>query len=114
MTASAKIAVGDIVLVSFPFSDASAAKSRPALVMSECDAYGDALMAAITSNPHTPDGIELAAADLSQGSLKVRSWVKPHKVTPVEAARVVRVLARAKPQVLAAVRASLCPALGCC
>ncbi len=41
---------GDIVLVDFPFSDGSATKRRPALVISH-DAEDDILLARITSKP---------------------------------------------------------------
>ena len=49
---------GDIVLVRFPFTDLSAAKQRPALVISP-DAYavrhGDVVVLALTSRPQPDD-----------------------------------------------------------
>ena len=105
--------VGDVVLVTFPFSDGKTGKRRPALVMSQRDDYGDLLLLAITSNPGTPDGVSIGNADLASGTLPAQSWVKPLKLSSVHTSRVERVLAKAAPGVLASVRAKLCPVLGC-
>lgn len=107
------IDIGDIVLVEFPFSDASATKRRPALVMSLRDAYGDMLMLPLTSNPDTPDGIPVTTADMVRGSLPKPSWIKPDKLNCVDSQRVRQVLGASTPALLAEVRARLCPMLGC-
>ena len=44
------LTVGDIVLVAYPFSDGSASKQRPALVLATLDAYGDAHVSASFNN----------------------------------------------------------------
>lgn len=105
--------IGDVVLIAFPFSSGQASKTRPALVMSKRDAYGDVLLLAITSNPGTPSGIAITAADMVHGQLDRDSWIKPEKVNVVESVRIKRVLGHAKPAVLMQVRAHLCPLLGC-
>jgi mRNA interferase MazF len=64
---------GDLVLIPFPFSDLSAAKKRPVLMLTRPDAYGDFIALAVTSRPQTDHGIALAPADLAQGSLPLAS-----------------------------------------
>ena len=113
VTRPKSLAVGDVVLVAFPFSDGAAAKRRPALVLTLSDGYGDHLMLPITSNPQAADGIALTAGDMAEGTLAMASWIKPLKLSPVAASRVEKVLAKVRPAVLSKVRASLCPALGC-
>ncbi len=73
---------GDIVLVSFPFTDQSAAKQRPAVVISS-EAYHqtrrDLIIMAVTSQLRpTP----------SRGDVQVRAWqaaglLKPSAIKPV-------------------------------
>jgi hypothetical protein len=50
---------GDLVLISFPFSDLSAAKKRPVLMLTRPDAYGDFIALAVTSRPQTDHGIAI-------------------------------------------------------
>ncbi|ARJ64629.1 hypothetical protein WV31_02540 [Magnetospirillum sp. ME-1] len=40
---------GDLVLIPFPFSDLTAAKKPPVLVLTQPDAYGDFIALAVTS-----------------------------------------------------------------
>ncbi len=70
----------DIVLVRFPFSDASATKLRPALVISN-DAYHasrqDVLVCAITSQTVSLEyGVLLHPHQLEKGTLPNRSTVR--------------------------------------
>ncbi len=71
---------GDIVLLPFPFSDATGAKRRPALVLAELPFYGgmDYLVCMIssqkTSDPHS---IELQPSDIVTGRLAVQSYLRP-------------------------------------
>ena len=62
---------GDIVVISFPFSDLSNAKKRPVVVIAERDQ--DVLVCAITSNPES-DG--LALSGYREGSLAYPSKIK--------------------------------------
>ncbi len=43
---------GDLVLIPFPFSDLSASKKRPVLLVSRPDGYGDFVALAVTSRPY--------------------------------------------------------------
>ena len=42
---------GDLVLIPFPFSDLSAAKKRPVLLLTRPDVYGDFIALAVTRGP---------------------------------------------------------------
>lgn len=72
--------VGSVVLVPFPFSDLSASKLRPALVLA-ASGRGDWICAQITSNPYSdPMAIELTADNFATGSLNRTSYVRPGKL----------------------------------
>ena len=75
---------GDIVLVSFPFTDLTSSKRRPALIISP-DAFNaageDLVLAAITSHiTHDPSAVQLAGTDYSEGRLPKKSIIKTTKL----------------------------------
>src|SRR5882757_6074618 len=73
-------AAGQVVIVHFPFSDLTAAKLRPAVVLAEAG-RGDWVLCQITSNPYgDPNAIQLNNADIAQGSLRVTSYARPRKL----------------------------------
>ena len=73
-------AVGGVVLVPFPFSDLSASKLRPALVVA-ASGSGDWICAQITSNPYSDgNATEITDADFQTGSLHRVSYVRPGKL----------------------------------
>lgn len=72
--------VASVVLVPFPFSDLSASKLRPALVLAVAG-RGDWICAQITSNPYSdPTTIEINPVDFVTGSLNRVSYVRPNKL----------------------------------
>jgi mRNA interferase MazF len=74
---------GDIVSVSFPFTDASVFKKRPALVISnnKVNKTGDYLLVQITSKiKHDGLSLKLSESDLSGGVLPLKSYVRIHKI----------------------------------
>ncbi|HET9680045.1 MAG TPA: type II toxin-antitoxin system PemK/MazF family toxin [Gammaproteobacteria bacterium] len=69
-----------MVLVRFPFSDLSATKLRPALVLAN-SGRGDWICAQITSKPYAdPNAVTLGTEDLSGGDLNRTSYVRPSKL----------------------------------
>lgn len=69
-----------IVVVPFPFSDLSAMKLRPAVVLAETG-HGDWLLCQITSNPYIDsDAVRLTNAELERGSLQTVSFARPLKL----------------------------------
>jgi mRNA interferase MazF len=72
---------GDVVLVPFPFSDQSASKKRPAVIISS-DRYNklssDVVIMAITSKTHKADGpVEYVIEDWEKTGLLKPSLIKP-------------------------------------
>jgi mRNA interferase MazF len=71
---------GSVVLVTFPFSDLSQAKLRPAVVLADAG-RGDFVLCQVTSNAFAdPLAIELQAADFASGSLHRTSYARPGKL----------------------------------
>ena len=71
---------GDIVVLPFPFSDLSANKRRPALIVAEGE-YGDMILCQITSKPKKgAQSVELRDKDFQEGKLKITSYVRPKKI----------------------------------
>ena len=84
---------GDILLIPIPFTDLSAKKKRPVLVLSN-DSYNskteDIIVAAITSNITTKDYIvTLQSQDLDEGTLKVDSCIRVDKIYTLSQAIVI-------------------------
>ena len=73
-------AKGAVVLVAFPFSDLSASKVRPAVVLADAG-RGDYVLCQVTSNPYSDEkAILLEEADFESGSLQRKSFARPGKL----------------------------------
>lgn len=71
---------GAVVLVPFPFSDLSASRLRPAVVLADAR-RGDWVLCQVTSNAYAdPLAVEITAADLGAGSLHATSYARPGKL----------------------------------
>ena len=71
---------GSVVLVAFPFSDLSASKLRPAVVIASAGRH-DWILCQVTSNPYAdPNAIEISDLDFASGSLQRVSFVRPGKL----------------------------------
>jgi mRNA interferase MazF len=100
---------GDVVLTLFPFTDASGAKKRPALVV-QCDRNNgrlhDVILALITSNTQraalepTQLLIDIATADGAQSGLLHLSAVKCEQLMTVHVRLVDRVIGRLSPALM--------------
>jgi len=77
-------AVGQVVLVPFPYADFTRLKKRPALVISKAE-FNNLILCQVTSNSLTSQrAIELAAEDFEEGSLPIKSFIRPDKIFTVE------------------------------
>lgn len=90
---------GDIIVLPFPFSNATGSKRRPALVLAELPYFGgmDYLVCMITSqNSRDPHSIEIQPADLSLGQLAVQSSIRPLYLFAAESNTIVARIGRLK------------------
>lgn len=79
-----KLVKGDVVVLPFPFSDLSASKKRPALVISPLEGE-DLILCQITSQLRRDKySIVLTNFDFKQGNLKVESNIRPNKLFTAE------------------------------
>lgn len=73
-------ATRQVILISCPFSDLSASKLRPALVLADAG-KGDWVLCQITSNPYADAAaIELTESDFAEGSLQRPGYARPGKL----------------------------------
>ncbi len=103
---------GDLVLIPFPFSDLSATKKRPVLMLTQPDAYGDFVALAVTSRPQGEHGLALHPTDLLQGRLPVASWIRTDRVVTLDAGLILKSLGRVSDSVIDTALARLCGLLG--
>lgn len=104
-----------VVRVPFPFTDRNASKNRPALVLSDPDAFnqpaGHSVMAMITSLGHTPWPLDCPLADLAAAGLPAPSMVR-FKLFTLDHRLVRGQLGKLAVQDQAAVRTALAGLLG--
>lgn len=84
MSTAAEVLPGDVVVIPFPFTDQSAAKQRPALVLSGADfnRSGDMIVCAMTSNlAQAPASLVITPDDMQTGRLPAASRVRVGKVS---------------------------------
>jgi mRNA interferase MazF len=73
-------AAGEVVIVHFLFSDLTASKLRPAVVLAEAG-RGDWVLCQITSESYgDPRAIQLDTSDFAHGSLRLTSYARPGKL----------------------------------
>jgi|SRR3989338_4342949 len=71
---------GDVVVISFPFSDFLSSKRRPAFVIADGD-YGDVVMCQITSKfGHNSCCISVEESDFEKGKLRMKCFIRPKKL----------------------------------
>jgi mRNA interferase MazF len=88
------LAVRDVVLVPFPFSDLTSAKVRPAVTLAHAG-RGDWILCQITSNPYGDQrAISLNAADFAAGGLITASFARPGKLFTASGSLVIRSVGR--------------------
>jgi mRNA interferase MazF len=76
----AKFVKGDVVVITFPFSDLSQSKRRPALVVAMMDG-DDAVLCQITSKSlKDPYGVSIDDMDFVSGGLKQSGNIRPNRL----------------------------------
>lgn len=72
--------VGNIVSVTFPFSNLKGQKLRPALVLAEVE-FNNLILCQITSKPYSSKtAIRITPEDFIEGGLSIISYVRPDKL----------------------------------
>ena len=72
--------VGRVVSSSFPFSDLSTSKRRPAIIVALVD-FDNLILCQITSKPYSSTrAIALSTTDFESGSLSLDSFIRPDKL----------------------------------
>lgn len=104
-----KFAIGQVVSSAFPFSDLTARKFRPALVVAVGD-FDDLILCQITSKAYSSSKpIKLTSADFVKGSLPIDSYIRPDKLFTTDASIISRTYGELNTvktnEVLAAIRA---------
>ncbi len=71
---------GSVVIVSFPFTDLSTSKLRPAIVLASVD-RGDWVLVQLTSKSYADSyAVEIKNTDFASGTLKITSYARPGKL----------------------------------
>lgn len=85
-----KFVKGDVVVLPFPFSDLSATKRRPALVIAELTG-DDVILCQITSRVKSDAyAIAISGIDFKKGSLPLDSWVRPNRIFTADSTIILR------------------------
>ena len=75
-----KFAIGNVVLVAFPFSNLKGKKIRPALILAHVE-FDNFILCQITSKPYSSkSAIRIEATDFEKGGLPLISYVRPEKL----------------------------------
>ncbi|MEA3414522.1 MAG: type II toxin-antitoxin system PemK/MazF family toxin [Nanoarchaeota archaeon] len=83
----------DIILISFPYSDLTRSKKRPAIIISNSKLKGDDLICSlITSNP-SKEGILIKKDFFQKGNLPFKSWIKPQRIFTIDKKIIIKNLA---------------------
>ncbi|GHT62188.1 mRNA interferase PemK [Bacteroidia bacterium] len=81
---------GDVVVIPFPFSDLSASKRRPALVLADFQG-DDILLCQITSqSSNEKTALPLKSKDFVTGSLPSDSFIRPMRIFTADKALIIR------------------------
>ncbi len=90
---------GDIVVLPFPYSDLSASKKRPAMVLADLKG-NDIILCQITSQFVKDDyAIALNNSDFIKGSLNRPSNIRPNRLFTAEKSIIIRKIGTVKPDV---------------
>lgn len=88
-----KFAIGDVVLIDFPYSDLTTFKKRPALVIGMAE-FDNVILCQITSSPFSSKiAIRVEINDLHTGTLPVTSYIRPDKIFTADTSIVYKRLA---------------------
>lgn len=100
--------VGDIILISFPYTDLLSAKKSPVLVVKDENEYRDIVCFQITSNAKQSNLFEINSDDLVEGDLKLRAFVKYDKCFTISTQNADKKLVQTHPASLEKIKKLFC------
>ena len=103
----------EIVLLPFPFTDLSATKHRPVLVLSNSNAQRDFLAAQITSQTQYRPAVSLVDEDFELGRLPKESIVRTDKIFTLNEALIARRVGKLTASGFERIFRAICQQLGC-
>ena len=87
--------LGDIVILSFPFTNLTTAKARPAVVVAQTPDFNDLIVCLITSViPQVIHPLHLLLTPNPTNNLRAKSLIKIYRIATVEINRVSAVIGR--------------------
>lgn len=94
-----KFIAGDIVVVSFPFSDLSGHKLRPALILAQAE-FGNLILCQITSKAYTSKNvIKIDSTAFAHGGLPITSYIRPDKIFTAEPIIIERIAGKLRQEI---------------
>lgn len=84
-----KFVAGEIIVISFPFTDLSFTRKRPAMVLANLQG-DDIILCEITSKIRSdPYVIPLNNVDIESGKLKVNSIIRPNRLLTINKNKII-------------------------
>jgi mRNA interferase MazF len=103
----------DLVLIPFPFTDLSASKKRPVLVLKSPNEQGDFMAVQITSQSGYTDAIVLSEADMALGHLPKVSYVRTSKLITLNQKLVIAYMGKVSTGIFMSISQEVCSQLAC-
>ncbi|MCY7420545.1 MAG: type II toxin-antitoxin system PemK/MazF family toxin [Chitinophagaceae bacterium] len=86
---------GDIVILSFPFTDETSFKARPAVIITETPDYNDTVVCLITSViPDTLNSFQIVLQPDKINNLRAVSVIKVYRIATIENKKVLSVIGK--------------------
>lgn len=95
---------GDVVLLNFPFSDLSAAKLRPTVVLAVVDREDFIAVQVTSQRKANRNAIELTSASFAEGGLRVTSFARAGKLFTAHRKVVLKRVGRLREEVRNSIR----------
>lgn len=103
----------EVVLLPFPFTDLSANKKRPVLILKSPNFQGDFLAVRITSQSGFENALVLQQDDFEFGLLPKTSYVRPEKLITLNESLVVQRMGRISTDAFIRIQNAVCSNLNC-
>ena len=103
----------EVVLLPFPFTDLSASKKRPVLILRKPNFQGDFLAIQITSQPGYENALALHQDDFIFGFLPKKSYVRLDKLVTLNESLVVQRIGQLSAVAFSRIHSAVCLNLDC-